>query len=124
MNDWGDVAEAGALAGAASYIASQKTETLNQTLREIRDELQEANERVRQADIDEDERPSVLSVLPGENTESWDLYFGQEKMKAQLRVHIDSAKKRGAALPHVLLASGMPGAGKTTMAKLIVLGRT
>lgn len=51
--------------------------------------------------------------------EDWDEYIGQEPMKRQLSVYIASAQARGAALPHVLLASGMPGVGKTTMARLI-----
>jgi len=49
----------------------------------------------------------------------WNHYIGQEPMKRQLRVFIDDAVQRWASMPHVLLASGMPGAGKTTLARLI-----
>jgi Holliday junction DNA helicase RuvB len=51
--------------------------------------------------------------------DSWDDYIGQEPMKQQLAVKIASAKARHAALDHILLASGYPGVGKTTMARLI-----
>lgn len=54
-----------------------------------------------------------------EGPQSWDSFIGQDRVKVQLRVHIDSAVRRGKALDHVLLASGMPGVGKTTLAHLI-----
>lgn len=50
---------------------------------------------------------------------SWDEYVGQEPMKRQLAVYMKSAQVRGARFPHTLLASGFPGVGKTTMARLI-----
>ncbi|MBQ9029237.1 Holliday junction branch migration DNA helicase RuvB [Candidatus Saccharibacteria bacterium] len=47
-------------------------------------------------------------------------YIGQERMKSNLKVAIDAAKKRGkgATLDHILLY-GPPGLGKTTMAAVI-----
>lgn len=51
--------------------------------------------------------------------EDWDDYIGQDPMKQQLSVYMNAAKVRGQALPHILLASGYPGVGKTTMARLI-----
>ena len=45
-------------------------------------------------------------------------FIGQEKAKAQLRIHIEAAKKRSEALEHVLLVSP-PGLGKTTLARII-----
>jgi len=45
-------------------------------------------------------------------------YIGQERLKKNLRLAIDAAKKRGEALDHVLLY-GPPGLGKTTMASVI-----
>lgn len=47
-----------------------------------------------------------------------DDYIGQEKVKENLRVYIEAAKKRGDTLDHVLLY-GPPGLGKTTLAGII-----
>jgi Holliday junction DNA helicase RuvB len=45
-------------------------------------------------------------------------YIGQERLKKNLRLAIQAAKKRGEPLDHVLLY-GPPGLGKTTMANVI-----
>lgn len=45
-------------------------------------------------------------------------YIGQERLKQNLKLAIDAAKKRGDALDHILLY-GPPGLGKTTMASVI-----
>lgn len=45
-------------------------------------------------------------------------YIGQAKLKENLKLAIDAAKKRGEPLDHVLL-HGPPGLGKTTMASVI-----
>ncbi len=45
-------------------------------------------------------------------------YIGQEEMKANLFVFIQSARRRGQVLDHVLL-HGPPGLGKTTLAGII-----
>lgn len=45
-------------------------------------------------------------------------YIGQERLKKNLGLAIDAAKKRGEPLDHVLLY-GPPGLGKTTMASVI-----
>jgi Holliday junction DNA helicase RuvB len=47
-----------------------------------------------------------------------DEFVGQEKVKANLSVFIEAARKRGDALDHVLLY-GPPGLGKTTLANII-----
>lgn len=47
-----------------------------------------------------------------------DEYVGQEKVKENLRVFIEAAKKREDTLDHVLLY-GPPGLGKTTLANII-----
>lgn len=49
---------------------------------------------------------------------SFDEYVGQEKIKANLKVYINAAKKRKEALDHVLLY-GPPGLGKTTLSHII-----
>lgn len=45
-------------------------------------------------------------------------YVGQEKIKSNLRIFIDAAKKRGESIEHVLLY-GPAGLGKTTLANII-----
>ena len=45
-------------------------------------------------------------------------YIGQERLKTNLKLAIDAAKKRGEPIDHVLLY-GPPGLGKTTMAGVI-----
>ena len=45
-------------------------------------------------------------------------YIGQEKVKENLAIYIEAAKKRGDALDHVLLY-GPPGLGKTTLSAII-----
>ena len=49
---------------------------------------------------------------------TFDEYFGQEKVKENLKVFIEAAKHRGESLDHVLLY-GPPGLGKTTLAGII-----
>ncbi len=49
---------------------------------------------------------------------SFDEYVGQEKIKSNLKVYINAAKKRKEALDHVLLY-GPPGLGKTTLSHII-----
>lgn len=45
-------------------------------------------------------------------------YIGQDKVKENLKIYIDAAKRRGESLDHVLLY-GPPGLGKTTLAGII-----
>jgi len=47
-----------------------------------------------------------------------DEYIGQEKIRAQLSIFIEAARKREEALDHALLF-GPPGLGKTTLAHII-----
>jgi len=49
---------------------------------------------------------------------SWNDYVGQEKIKRNLRIIIDAAKKRSEACDH-LLFYGQAGLGKTTLAHLV-----
>ena len=56
-----------------------------------------------------------------ENTirpQTLDEYIGQDKVKENMEVYIEAAKKRGEALDHVLLY-GPPGLGKTTLSNII-----
>ena len=45
-------------------------------------------------------------------------YIGQDKVKENMKIYIEAAKKRGEPLDHVLLY-GPPGLGKTTLANII-----
>jgi Holliday junction DNA helicase RuvB len=48
----------------------------------------------------------------------WAEYFGQERVKSNLKVFIEAARQRSESLDHVLLY-GPPGLGKTTLAGII-----
>lgn len=63
---------------------------------------------------DSEETVIEISLRPGSFTE----YVGQERLKTNLKLAIDAAKKRGEPLDHILLY-GPPGLGKTTMATVI-----
>lgn len=54
----------------------------------------------------------------GDYPTTWDEFIGQGVAKLQLRAAAMSARMRGAAMDHILLASGRPGCGKTTLALL------
>ena len=49
---------------------------------------------------------------------AWDDYVGQKQIKANVRIAIDAAKKRG-GMPEHFLFYGPPGVGKTTLAYLV-----
>lgn len=48
----------------------------------------------------------------------WDEYVGQNHVKANIRIALDAAKKRG-GMPEHILFYGPPGVGKTTLAHLV-----
>ena len=63
---------------------------------------------------DEEEELQENSLRP----KTLDEYIGQTKVKENMRVYIEAAKKREEALDHVLLY-GPPGLGKTTLSNII-----
>jgi Holliday junction DNA helicase RuvB len=70
---------------------------------------------------DEDERVPHVNMLDFTTADipEWDDYIGQENLKRQVMIRLKAAQSRGERFPHTLLASGFPGVGKTTMARLI-----
>lgn len=66
------------------------------------------------ADDDQVEEQFENSLRP----KDFKSYIGQERLKKNLKLAIDAAKKRGEPVDHVLLY-GPPGLGKTTMASVI-----
>ena len=62
-------------------------------------------------DDDADEQIIEVTLRP----QQFDDYIGQERLKRNLRLAIEAAKKRGEPMDHVLMY-GPPGLGKTTMA--------
>lgn len=69
----------------------------------MRPEIQDYNEETLETSI----RPKFLKD-----------YIGQSKVKENMKIYIEAAKKREEALDHVLLY-GPPGLGKTTLANII-----
>ena len=62
----------------------------------------------------EEDREAEVTLRPQTLVE----YIGQDKVKENLAVYIEAAKRRGDPLDHVLLY-GPPGLGKTTLAGII-----
>lgn len=69
---------------------------------------------VSSSEIPEDNFGSENPLRP----KTLDEYIGQEKVKENLKIFIEAAKKRGEILDHVLLY-GPPGLGKTTLSAII-----
>src|SRR5574344_2653938 len=63
---------------------------------------------------DDEERIVEVTLRP----QRFDEYVGQERLKRNLKLAIEAAKKRDEPIDHILLY-GPPGLGKTTMATVI-----
>ena len=79
----------------------------------MNDELDFEN-RITSTSYTPDDTDIEQSLRPLELAE----YIGQEKVKENLKIYIEAAKRRGESLDHVLLY-GPPGLGKTTLAHII-----
>ena len=74
----------------------------------------DATARVVDADGGEDERVVEAALRPKRLAE----YAGQPKVRAQLGLVLEAARRRGTPPDHILL-SGPPGLGKTTLAMIV-----
>ncbi len=75
-----------------------------------------ARDRLVSASGSEDERQFEAGLRPRRLAD----FTGQQRLKENLQIAIDAARKRGEAMDHVLLY-GPPGLGKTTLASIIAL---
>lgn len=66
----------------------------------------------------QDDSPVELELEVTLRPKRFTEYIGQERLKANIQLAIEAAKKRGEPVDHVLLY-GPPGLGKTTMASII-----
>jgi len=73
-----------------------------------------SNERLISTAAKSDDKTLDLTLRPRQLKE----YFGQEKIKENLKIFMGAAKQRGEPIEHVLLY-GPPGLGKTTLAHII-----
>src|ERR1700733_6376257 len=69
------------------------------------------------ASLHEEDRQFEAALRPNALAD----FAGQPKIKENLAIAIEAAKKRGEAMDHVLLY-GPPGLGKTTLAGIIAAG--
>lgn len=111
-SDWG-ILEAGVAYGLAGHLFDKHAEKI----------IQAQQGSAQNIDVhlypEPEPEPALINAAEGTQSTKWDHFIGQEPLKRQLRVHIDSAKQRGVALDHVLLATGCAGHGKTEMARII-----
>lgn len=71
-------------------------------------------ERLVEPSFNESDSEAELTLRP----KTLEEYIGQDKVKENMSVYIEAAKKRGECLDHVLLY-GPPGLGKTTLSCII-----
>ncbi len=78
-------------------------------------ELEEfRDEEILNAEADQEEEDVEITLRPKFLNE----FIGQDRVKDNLKIYIESAKKRGDTLDHVLFY-GPPGLGKTTLSNII-----
>lgn len=77
--------------------------------------MQMETEKLVRPDVENENEEKQENVL---RPKTLNEYIGQSKVKENMKVYIEAAKKRGDPLDHVLLY-GPPGLGKTTLANII-----
>lgn len=119
-----DAFEAGLTYAFYRHGQDVQTEELVAALQQSRQQLpqQQVSIDVHISDEDQDLRSlgfiNALDFAKVQLPDSWDEYIGQEPLKRQMGVYINEALKTGNRLPHTLYASGVPGVGKTTAARM------
>lgn len=82
---------------------------------------------IENSDFDFENRFVAPTAISGDDSDDFEVtlrpktlseYIGQEKVKENMSVYIQAAKKRGDSLDHILLY-GPPGLGKTTLSTII-----
>lgn len=120
-----DALEAGAAYALFRHGQDRQTDRLIAALREY-DPQEERDNITITVNVTDEDQPgqaviNALDFTREDMPESWEDYVGQEPLKRQLMVYLKAAQARGERFPHTLLASGMPGVGKTMMARLIAV---
>lgn len=108
----------------ALYRYGQERQTDRQTRQLINAMNEQESETHVEVHVYQGDEPGVapvnaLDFATADMLDSWDWFIGQAPLKQQIMVYTKSAQIRKAALPHMLLASGYPGVGKTTVARLV-----
>jgi holliday junction DNA helicase RuvB len=88
--------------------------TDDETIRMPEAEGEAADRPVDPDALTEEDREFDIALRP----RTLDEFVGQERVKEQLHLLIDGARKRGEGVDH-LLFSGPPGLGKTTLARIV-----
>lgn len=73
------------------------------------------DDRIINPELEDDTEENLENTIRPQTLEE---YIGQDKVKENMKIYIEAAKKRGEALDHVLLY-GPPGLGKTTLSNII-----
>ncbi len=73
------------------------------------------DDRIIDPNLEDDSEDILENTIRPQTLEE---YIGQDKVKENMKIYIEAAKKRGEALDHVLLY-GPPGLGKTTLSNII-----
>lgn len=73
------------------------------------------DDRIIDPNLEDDNEDILENTIRPQTLEE---YIGQDKVKENMKIYIEAAKKRGEALDHVLLY-GPPGLGKTTLSNII-----
>lgn len=98
-------------------MASMHTSTLGEALRQIKAGGAAPKASEAKAAPQPKRGDSIFENVGGPRT--WNEYVGQRRAKGQMRAAVASAKFRNAQVDHILIASGVPGVGKSALARIV-----